>query len=106
MTNEEKDKIARNAASEWSKCFKCDGVVNGEGVTWKCKKPGETCHKWYDGFRTAKIALDKSALTWKDLCLICETAFGMLGRNINEDLMGKYDSPKEFYEELKKKLNG
>ena len=43
-------------------------------------------------------------LTWQQLCVICETAFGMLGRNINEDLMGKYDSPKEFYEELKKKL--
>ena len=45
-------------------------------------------------------------LTWQQICVICETAFGMLGRNINEDLMGKYDSPQEFYEELKKELNG
>ena len=45
-------------------------------------------------------------LTWKDICVIVETAFGMVGRNINEDLMGKYGSPQEFYEELKKELNG
>lgn len=104
MTNEEKDKIARSAASEWSGCFKCDGIVNGDGANWKCMKPGETCRKWYDGFRTAKIALDKSALTWQQLCRIVETAFGMVGRNINDDLMCGYDSPQEFYEELTKKL--
>ena len=43
-------------------------------------------------------------LTWKDLLVICETAFGMVGRNINDDLMCGYDSPQEFYEELKEKL--
>lgn len=43
-------------------------------------------------------------LTWRDLLVICETAAGMLGKNINEELMGKYDSPKEFYEELLERL--
>lgn len=43
-------------------------------------------------------------LTWQTLCRICETAAGMLGKNINEELMGKYDSPKEFYEELMERL--
>ena len=43
-------------------------------------------------------------LTWQQLCRIVETAFGMVGRNINDDLMCGYDSPQYFYEELKKKL--
>ena len=43
-------------------------------------------------------------ITWRDRLVICETAAGMLGKNINEELMGKYDSPKEFYEELLKKI--
>ena len=43
-------------------------------------------------------------LTWKDLLVICEMAFHMVGRNINDDLMCGYDSPQEFYEVLKKKL--
>lgn len=42
--------------------------------------------------------------TWKDICLIAETIFGMLGKNINDELMGRYDSPKEFYEEVLKKI--
>ena len=43
-------------------------------------------------------------LTWQQLCRIVETAFHMVGRNINDDLMCGYDSPQDFYEELKKKL--
>lgn len=43
-------------------------------------------------------------LTWKDICLIAETIFGMLGKNINDELMGRCDSPKEFYEEVLKKI--
>ena len=43
-------------------------------------------------------------LTWKDLCIICETAAGLLGRNINEDLMCGYDSPQDYYETLLNKL--
>lgn len=48
--------------------------------------------------------MNTNDLTWRDLLVICETAAGMLGRNINEDLMCGYDSPQEFYEELKKEL--
>lgn len=46
----------------------------------------------------------RGGLTWKDICLIAETIFGMLGRNINDELMGRYDSPKEFYEKVLKKI--
>ena len=46
----------------------------------------------------------KSKLTWKDLCEIVETAVSMLGRNINEELMGRYDSPQEFYQILLRAL--
>ena len=47
---------------------------------------------------------DKQNLTWQQLCKIVETAAGLLGKNINEELMGRYDSPKEFYELLQEKL--
>lgn len=43
-------------------------------------------------------------LTWKDICRICEVAAGMLGKNINEELMGRYESPQEFYEKVLEKL--
>jgi len=57
MTREEKDKIARNAASTWCRCFKCDGIVNDTNM--KCNKETmATCRKWYDGYRTAMIALE------------------------------------------------
>ena len=55
-----KEEIARSAATVWCNCHKCDGIVND---TWsKCKKPNAACHKWYDGYRTAKIALDKAGI--------------------------------------------
>lgn len=41
-----------------------------------------------------------NALSWKDVCEIMETAFGLIGKNINEELMGKYQSPTTFYEEI------
>lgn len=61
MTNEEK---ARAAASQWCRCHKCDGIAHnliseslGE-VTFKCDKDKlQTCHTWYDGYRTALMAL-------------------------------------------------
>lgn len=43
-------------------------------------------------------------LTWKDICRICEVAAGMLGKNINEELMGRYESPQEFYEKVLEKI--
>lgn len=51
-----KEEIAKNAANEWCRCFKCDGVVNNGN--YKCEQPGATCWKWYDGYRTAMIAFD------------------------------------------------
>lgn len=39
-------------------------------------------------------------ITWQDLCEIVETAFGFIGKNVNEELMGQYSSPKDFYELL------
>ena len=51
-----KEKIARAAATEWCRCWKCDGVVRHSGS--KCDKAKLlTCHKWYDGYRTALLAL-------------------------------------------------
>lgn len=36
--------------------------------------------------------------------VFAETIFGMPGKNINDELLGRYDSPKEFYEEVLKKI--
>lgn len=36
MTQDLKEKIARNAASEWCRCFKCDGVFDDTNI--KCEK--------------------------------------------------------------------
>lgn len=56
MNQEEKEKIARNAASGWCRCFKCDGVINETHLN--CDKDKLiTCLQWYDGYRTAMIAL-------------------------------------------------
>ena len=58
MIKEEKDKIARNAANIWCRCFKCDGIIRNTHD--KCNKEKLlTCHKWYDGYRTALIALEE-----------------------------------------------
>ncbi len=53
----DKEKIAISAANEWCRCFKCDGRVNATGCA--CEKDKKlTCLKWYDGFRTAMLALN------------------------------------------------
>lgn len=57
MTRAEKEGIAASAAADWSRCFKCDKIVNETGQ--KCDKPTRACWKWYDGYKTALIALDK-----------------------------------------------
>lgn len=36
MIKEEKDKIARNAANIWCRCFKCDGIIRN--TYDKCNK--------------------------------------------------------------------
>lgn len=53
----DKDQLARSAASEWCRCFKCDGIVNETQLP--CWKPGATCLKWYDAYKAVRIALDK-----------------------------------------------
>lgn len=52
------EEIARSAANEWCRCFKCEGIVHDKEPYYKCEKPGAACWKWYDGYRTALIALD------------------------------------------------
>lgn len=53
----DKDKIAKSAASTWCRCFKCDGIVNS--THQKCEKDKLlTCRKWYDGYRTALLAIN------------------------------------------------
>lgn len=56
IEREERDKIARNAASVWCRCFKCDGIVNDTNL--KCEKPCSTCTKWYDAYKGALIAME------------------------------------------------
>ena len=58
MKKEQKEKIAISAANTWCRCFKCDGKVNTTGYT--CDQDKKlTCHKWYDGYRTAMLALSE-----------------------------------------------
>lgn len=62
MTKELKEKIARNAASTWCRCFKCDGELRE--INSKCNKETlHTCPAWYNGYRTALLALDDDRLT-------------------------------------------
>ena len=57
MDNEIKEKIARNAACGWCRCYKCDGIIRLTKT--KCDQDKlETCHQWYDGYRTALMALN------------------------------------------------
>ena len=46
----------------------------------------------------------KENLTWQDISEIVETAFVCLGRNVNDELMGQYKSPKDFYDMLLRAL--
>lgn len=55
-TNETKEHIARNAANTWCRCFKCDKIIRGTNSPCD-KEKLLTCHQWYDGYRTALLAL-------------------------------------------------
>lgn len=60
-----KEDIARNAASTWCRCFKCDGVIRESHC--KCdKKTLTTCLQWYHGYRTALLALGDDRVKIKD----------------------------------------
>lgn len=57
MEQELKEAIARNAASGWCRCHKCNGTINETGR--QCVKvAAQTCSQWYDGYRAALLALD------------------------------------------------
>ena len=53
-----KEEIARSAATEGCQCWRCDVIKNDPEVI--CSTPNNACHQWYDGYRAAKIALDKA----------------------------------------------
>ena len=73
----DKEKIAKSAANTWCRCFKCDGVINSTHE--KCEKDKLlTCHKWYDGYRTAMLALSEY-----EQQLIVNAVDGHVGQTIN-----------------------
>lgn len=70
MTQELKEKIAKNAASTWCRCFKCDKTVRDiDEFPYPCEKEKlKTCLQWYHGYRTALLALGDDRLfsgLWK-----------------------------------------
>lgn len=82
------------------------GCPNGETaeslgiITTPNTRPHDLDHAPFEkGYQPSGIKL-----TWKDICRICEVAAGMLEKNINEELMGRYESPQEFYEKVLEKL--
>jgi len=53
---ETKEQIARNAASTFCRCFKCNGIIRETNC--KCDKEKlTTCLQWYYGYRIAMLAL-------------------------------------------------
>lgn len=51
-----KEEIARGAANEWCRCYKCDGIINA--TKSECDQSKLlTCLKWYNSYRAIKIAL-------------------------------------------------
>lgn len=51
-----KEEIARSAANTWCRCFKCDKIIRDTNSPCD-KEKLLTCHQWYDGYRTALLAL-------------------------------------------------
>lgn len=48
--------VAKSAANNWCRCYKCDKIIRGTNIL--CDKENLlTCHQWYDGYRTAMMAL-------------------------------------------------
>ena len=86
MKKELKEKIAVNAANTWCRCFKCDGVVNSTHE--KCEKDKLlTCHKWYDGYRTALLAISDYEQQLMAKAVDGEVGYWNLrGLSINTDL--------------------
>ena len=51
-----KEDIARGAANTWCRFFKCDKIIRDTNSPCD-KEKLLTCHQWYDGYRTALLAL-------------------------------------------------
>lgn len=62
-----KEQIARSAASEWCRCFKCDKKLRDSNLR-ECHKPNATCNQWYHAYRGVLLALDD------DRCTLSEKA--------------------------------
>ena len=49
--------VAKSAANNWCRCYKCDKIIRDTNIL--CDKENLlTCHQWYDGYRTAMMALN------------------------------------------------
>ena len=48
--------VAKSAACTWCRCYKCDKIIR-DTQTHCDKSKLITCHQWYDGYRTAMMAL-------------------------------------------------
>ena len=57
MNKELQDKIARDAATDWCRCFKCDKKLR-DCNNVDCQKPNATCNQWYHAYRGALLALE------------------------------------------------
>ena len=51
------EQIARGAANDWCRCFKCDKKLRDCNNT-DCMKPNATCNQWYHAYRGALLALE------------------------------------------------
>ena len=123
MNKELKEKIAVNAANEWCRCFKCDGRVNATG--YACEKDKRlTCHKWYDGYRTALLALEEAEntskvtskvredleLTWEDMRELhiifteVDTEIELCKTDIIAETLGYYQEVLRRFKERKVRL--
>ena len=123
MNKELKEKIAVNAANEWCRCFKCDVRVNATG--YACEKDKRlTCHKWYDGYRTALLALEEAEntskvtskvredleLTWEDMRELhiifteVDTEIELCKTDIIAETLGYYQEVLRRFKERKVRL--
>lgn len=51
------ESVAKSAANNWCRCYKCDKIIRDTHIV--CDKSNLiTCHQWYDGYRTAMMALN------------------------------------------------
>lgn len=57
ITEKQREDIAASAASQWARCYKCDGIRRDNGAT--CSKELHlTCPTYRDAYKGALIALE------------------------------------------------